>query len=548
MPDADPVVMEQDKSVESSTQSAVEEVLEFRPWVKWCGLGLAGLASLGFFLGTYYIGRSQGEEAGFNKATCSGMVQKSLNEAASQNVLNFMRLASAGEEELQKAAMDTQAAFGWIQEPEVRQEAEWCLADALLERGKAEAAVFVLNPLFKQVPHSIEWACRALQAGHVLTNAQLYAEAAVFYKLAADYFAENKQESWRQEALGQLIALAACAPQDSVTSLAALESLLEQLVNSDEGTCQLRSMALVHMGELYRASGDDARAEEKFRAALAEVENLRTVRPEGAVSRGTALLALGDAAAAEPMLRMAENNPGNSLADVSTRLLALRQLAVIEQQRGHQVTALALLHRTQGMAEGRVLRGNSFWPCLYDQRGWMHFMAQNYQTALLDFNAALADAQPALLKIQPLEGAARCYLELGRSQEALPLLEECLKLRQQCAAGDSASTARVNLLLGQIHDQQGRVAEAEAAYAIAMEKLPAEVPEEQGNRLTAMLGRAYALTELQRWADAYAVWQQLLPLVEEQYDRREEVRSQLRRIKPLIPAVPPAAEPEPAQP
>ena len=106
----------------------------------------------------------------------------------------------------------------------------------------------------------------------------------------------------------------------------------------------------------------------------------------------------------------------------------------------------------------------------------------------------------------------------------------------------------MNLLLGQIHDQQGRVAEAEAAYAIAMEKLPADVPEEQGNRLAAMLGRAYALTELQRWADAYAVWQQLLPLVEEQYDRREEVRSQLRRIKPLIPAAPPAAESEPAQP
>lgn len=536
--------MEEETSAENSTPTVVEEVLEFRPWVKWCGVGLAGLASIGLFLGTYYIGRSQGKELGFAQATCSGMVQKALNEAAAKNVLNFMRLASAGEEELLKAAMDTQAAFGWIQEADVRQEAEWCLADALMDRGKYEAAVQVLTPLFAQVPHSIEWAYRALQAGNALTHAQLYTEATAHYRLAAGYFAENKQESWRLEALGQLIALEASAPQEVSASIAALEKLLGELTNSDEGTCQLRSMALVHIGELYRCAGDNAKAQAKFQAALAEVENLRTVRPEGAVSRGTALLALGDAAAAEPMLRMVENNPGNSLADVSARLLALRQLAALEQQRGHHVTALALLHRTQGMAEGRVLRGNAFWPCLYDQRGWMHFMAQNYQSALQDFNAALADAQPAMLKLQPLEGAARCYTELGRGNEALPLLQECLKLRQEHAADDVAALGRVNLLLGQIYDQQGKITEAEAAYAVAMEKLPADVPEEQGNRLTAMFGRGYALAELQRWADAYAVWEQALPLVQEQPDRREEVRSQMRRVKPLIPA----AESAPTQP
>ncbi len=541
-------MMEEEKSAETSTCPEVEETLEFRPWVKWCGLGVAGLVSIGFFLGTYYIGRSQGEEAGFMQATCSGMVQKALNEAASQNVLNFMRLASAGEEELLKAAMDTESAFGWIQEREVRLEAEWCLADALLERGKASAAVSVLTSLFAQVPHSMEWAYRSLKVGNVLAAAQLYTEASGYYRLAAQYFSENRQESWRLEALGQLIALESCSPQDVPASLVSLEKLLGELTNSDEGTSQLRSMALVHMGELYRCSGDKAKAEESYRAALAEVENLRTVRPEGAVSRGTALLALGDVAGAEPMLRIAENNPGNSLADVSSRLLALRQLAAIEQQRGHYVTALGLLHRTQGMAEGRVQRGNAFWPCLYDQRGWMHFIVQNYQTALQDFNAALADAQPALLKIQPLEGAARCYMEMGRANEALPLLEECLKLRQQCAADDSVSLGRLNLLLGQIYDQQGKIAEAEAAYAVAMGKLPADVTEEQENRLTAMLGRAYALTELQRWAEAYAVWQEIKPMVEDQLDRREEVRNQLRRIKPLIPAAPAADEPTQAQP
>ena len=98
-----------------------------------------------------------------------------------------------------------------------------------------------------------------------------------------------------------------------------------------------------------------------------------------------------------------------------------------------------------------------------------------------------------------------------------------------------------------VYDQQGKAAEAEAAYRVAVENLTGDTPDEQANRLTALLGHAYILTELQRWAEAYAAWEQVLPLVQEQFDRREEVRTQMRRIKPLIPAAPPAGEPAPAQ-
>lgn len=532
--------MDEEKSVAASAFSKVEEELEFRPWVKWCGLGVAGLVSVGFFLATYYIGYGQGEDAGFAKAIASGQVEQQLNDAASRNVLSFMRLASASEEELKKASSDLNAAFGWIKETDVRLEAEWSLADALLERGLTDVAVAVLNPLFEKAPHSIEWAYRMLQAGNVLASAQKYDIAASYYNRAADCFAENKQEGWRLEALSQLIALASCSPQGGAETIATLENLLSKLTNSDEGTRQLRSMALVHIGQQYTCAGKHAEAAQKYSLALKEAENLRMVRPEGAVSRGTALLALGDAAAAEPMLRMAEKNPGNNLSDVASRLLALRQLAVIEQQRGHNVTALALLHRAQGMAEGRVLAGNPFWPCLYDQRGWMHYVVQNFQTALLDFKAAMATTQDPQLLMQPQEGAARCYLELGKGAEAQPLLEQCLALRRQHTPDASVAIGRLNLLLAQIYDQQGKVPEAEAAYAIAVQKIPADVPEEQNNRLTALLGHAYTLTELQRWAEAYNAWETTLPLVEDQYDRREEVRNQMRHIKPLIPAGAPA--------
>lgn len=539
-------MMEEEKSAEASAPIEEEE-LEFRPWVKWCGVGLAGAASVGLFLATYYVGYSQGEESGFTAATRSGLVEQSLNEAASRNVLNFMRLSSASDEHLLQAAADVEAAFAWVRDPEVRMEAEWCLAHALLSRNHHEAAVAVLNPLFKRVPRSADWAHRAMDAGNLLIAGQQYKPAEDYFKQSSSIFAELKQSIWQQEAQGQLIALAACAPASGDAAQAALESLLDELKADDEGTRQLRSMALVHLGSLHRCAGRKAVAEQKFREALAAVENLRTVRPEGAVSRGAAHLELGDAAAAEPMLRIAESNSGQSLSDVSSRVLALRYLAIIEQQRGHHVTALAMLHRAQGMAEGRVLSGNAFWPCLYDQRGWMHYMVQNFQTALQDFNAALAATQEPALLMQPQEGAARCYLEQGKTAEALPLLEKCLNLRRRHTPDDKSAQGRLNLLLGQLYDQQGKAAEAEAAYRVAVENLTGDTPDELANRLTALLGHAYVLTELQRWAEAYAAWEQVLPLVQDQFDRREEARTQMRRIKPLIPAAPPASEPAPAQ-
>lgn len=537
-------MMDEEKSAEPSAPVEEEEELVFRPWVKWCGVGLACAASLGFFLATYYIGYSQGEDAGFAAGISSGQVERSLNDAAARNVLSFMRLSAAPDEHLLQVASDVDAAFGWVTSPEVRLEAEWCLAHALLARNRHEAAMAVLSPLFQRVPRSIDWAHRALDSGNLLIGGAQYQPAEKYFKFAASVFAENKQPGWQQEALGQLIALAAFASADGSAALAALESLLEELQADDEGTRQLRSMALVHMGSLHRCAGRKAEAEQKFREALAAVENLRTVRPEGAVSRGAAYLELGDAAAAEPMLRIAESNAGQSLSDVASRVLALRYLAVLEQRREHHVTALAMLHRAQGMAEGRIQSGNAFWPCLYDQRGWMHYMVQNYQTALQDFNAALAATNEPSLQMQPQEGAGRCYLELGKTAEAQPLLENCLKLRQQHTPDDKNALGRLNLLLGQLYDQQGNTAAAEAAYRVAVEKLSGEEPDELANRLTALLGHAYVLTDLQRWAEAYAAWEKVLPLVQEQFDRREEARAQMRRIKPLIPA----AEPAPAQP
>ena len=530
-------MMEDDNPADSSA-SLAEEELEFRPWVKWCGMGLAGAASIGFFLLTYYVGYGQGEEAGFIRATGSGVVQQSLNAAASQNLLNFMRLASASDEHLLAVAADTAAAFSWVKEPEVRQEAEWCLANALLDRRLVNPATKMLEGLFSGIPQSAEWAYRLLRTADGLASMQQYETAAKYYKQAADFFAAIKQQEARLLALGQLISLEICSPGNGEQAIQTLQSRFKELEASGDAARPLRAVLQVQMGLLYRSQGKQAEALQMFKSAVEGVDTAATTQPIAAVSYGTALLEQGDIAAAEPLLRQAAGNNGNKPSDIASRLLALRQLAIIEHQKGHIVTAQALLHRAQGVAEGRVLPGNMFWPCLYDQRGWLHYIVQNYQTALLDFTAAMGSTQDALLLVQPQEGAARCYLELGKPAEAQVLLENCLKLRNQHAASDKQAIGRVNLLLGQIYDQQGKAAEAEAAYGIAVANHPGDSPEEVENRTTALLGRAYVLADLQRWSEAYDAWQQVLPLLESQHDRREEARAQMRRIKPLIPAEP----------
>lgn len=535
---------------ENLSAPAAEEELEFRPWVLWTGVGLAAAACVGLCVlaydYSYSTGFDKGEQSGFDIAIQSGMVQEKLNTAASQNVLGFMRLASASDEHLLRVAGDVDSAFGWIKDQAVREESEWCLAEALLERSMTAPALKVLEPLFKRVPRSADWAFRALQAGNMLLAQQQYETARACYRQAVSIFAEQKQADYQHLCQRQLVALEICTPRRTEEALAACQELCAELKEQGDAARPLCAMLLVHMGELNRANGNTSAAEPLFREALQGVDTHSVNQPEYAVYYGTALLELGNAAEAEPLLRVAERNMGRRPSEITARLQALRQLAVIEQARGHNVTALSLLHRAQGVAEGRLHTADAFWPCLFDQRGWMHYMVQNYQTALLDFNAALTSTQEAALLVQPQEGAARCYLELGRTDLALPLLEKCLGIRKELFTTDRAAIGRIHLLLGQIFDQQGKTAEAEAAYGAAIENSAGNAPDEEDNRRLALMGRAYALTQLRRWQEAYDAWEQLMPLLGDQHDRREEARTQLRRLKAhLGPKAAPQTEAQP---
>ena len=543
MPDIEESEMEEEKPNLSPEPDDAQE-LEFRPWVLWSGVGLAAAVSLGLLVYTYtgsfqrgyQQGYEEGSVQGFNSAIESNLVKEQLNAAAEQNVLGVMRLHSTSDATLRQAAADTDKAFGWIRNTEVRLESEWQLADALLQRNLGNDALKVLDSLAGRVPHHAEWAYRFLRSADLLTAQKKLSGAAKYYSLAAGFFAENTMPEMRILALGHMVALELGASLQSADALAVWKSRLAELESMGDETKPLCSLLQVHMAEQYRCTENRAEAEKLYRAALEGIDPAKETRPEYAAAYGSALLELGDAAAAEPLLRQAAENLSNQPVHVAARLLAMRQLAAMEQNRGQKALALGLLQRVQGVAEGRVQPENSFWPCLFDQRGWLQYLTLNYQAALQDFQAALSNTQDPLLMVQPLEGAGRCHLELARPEQAFPLLQKCLELRQTHMPSDKSAIGRLNLLLGQIYDQQDKGSEAEAAYGAAVENLTADTPDEQDNRRLAMLGRAYALGELRRWQEAYSAWEQLIPLLDEHPDRREEARNQMRRIKPYLSA------------
>lgn len=517
--------------------------LEFRPWVKWAAVGLAGAASLGLLVFTYFhsfdkgytLGLQDGTVQGFNRAVTDNLVEANLSRAAEQNVLGFLRLYSTSDEYLQQAAADTDKSFGWIKDATVRMEAEWYLADALLQRQLTTPAAGVLTSLLEKVPHTQEWVYRSLRAADMLAGQGDASGAEQLYRLVMARAAEAGVPALRHDSVSRLVDVDLSRPLSPDAALELWKERHEELSAMGAEMKPLCSLLLVQMAEIYRCREQQAEAEKLYREALAGVDPAQVTDTVYAASYGTAQLALGDPAAAETMLRKAVSDIGTRPMNVASRIQALRQLAIIEQARGEHAVALMLLQRAQGVAEGRVHSANTFWPSLFDQRGWLQYLEVNYQAALLDFTSALATTQEPLLLVQPLEGAGRCLMELAQIDEAQKHLEQALQLRQQHIAADKSSIGRLYLLLGQIYDQQGKDKEAEAAYGTAVTHMTGDSPVDVDNRRLALLGQAYALTELRRWQEAYEVWSKLKPLLADQPDRLEEATWQMSRIKPYLP-------------
>lgn len=518
--------------------AASEDELEFKPVVKYAGMGLALAALLGLEYATYQFGVQRGQSV----AMASGQVTASVNAAAVENLTHFMQAATADDATLLEAVGNRQERLAWIKDAQVRREAEWTLLQALLDRSLLHEGTGLLAELIQQAPATGIWARRAMLAARGLADEGYKDAALAYYRCAADRYEALDAPQEQRETLSEMVELLAASSVGAENILPALDALQHKAAALGESGKELRANILAYMGRLYRVHGKHEEALKCFGQALSGVDPQKT--PElasAAVCFGSALMEKGDTARAMELLRDGVSRLGENPADVPYLVTALRDLARLEQEAGNTDNALALLYRAEGAAAGRVAESSSFWICLYDQRGWVNYTCGAYEMALADFTRAISQqGAPEEMRAQPLEGAGRCCITLGQGDEAVRYLQECSQLRRKLFASDAASWGRANLLLGQAYDLKGDAAQAAAAYGQAIAQLPSE--NDNADRLYALLGQAYALTQLQQWENASAAWESLVPLVSSDTARKDEVAAQLQQCKRHLTATLPEAE------
>ncbi len=507
-----------------------EDDLVLRPIVKYIAIGL-GIATL---LGVEYATYRFGMQRGYAEGVASGEVTKAVNERAIENLRHFMQTSSADEAFLVQMARNHKESLAWIQDAVVRQEAQWTLAQALITRGlPQEAAPLVQELLAAQKQATSLWVRRALVTARAFADEKRYADTAYFYDYADAFYKSNGDVAQRLSLLSERLALLQSTVTDPELLQKELSAYAERAAELGEKGHELVAGILVNKGRLYRVQGTAVALEQAnrcFEQALKEVNPEQLPELAGAaVCVGSLLLEKGDKERAATMLRDGLRRLGDSPDGAPYMLLALRDLARIEQENGNPDIALALLYRAEGVAITHEPEQSTFWNCLYDQRGWLNLQRENYRAAQQDFEHALARTGDNIaMRAQPLEGVAHCCLAQGLNDEAAEHLTECLQIRKEHFAADLAAQGRVWLSLARIHDMNGAVQAAADAYGEGARLMEAAGDHQSPELIDALFARGYALTQLKQWTEAAIVWDSLKNRVPDDHERRDEITVQLR--------------------
>lgn len=506
-----------------SHEELSSEELEFKPVVKYAAIGLAVVSLLGVEYATYKLGFSNG----FTSGVTSEVVSEAVNNAAVENLTHFMQAATADEATLLHTVRTRETGLSWIKNPSVRREAEWMLALAMMNRGKVADAADMLKELFPRDEASELWARRAVLTARSFAESGDRKSAVAYYRYASRCYGKLGREREQLAAYSEQAELIASAADSSAAQLKALETLQTEVSKLGEPGKLLQANLLAYMGRIHRAHGKHQEALSCFEKALAGVELDKVPTLAGAaVAMGSALLEKGDTEEAARLLRDGVSRLGEHPGDADYLASALRDLARIEQESGNAENALALLYRAEGAAMGRIDAADTYWLCLYDQRGWVNFAKDAHEAALADFSRALEfQSMPEELRAQPLEGAGRCCIVLGRIDEALAYLQDAVLMRTRHFAEDKPALGRVYLSLAQGYDMAGKTREAADTYALAVQNLPVELGEDN-DRFQAMMGRAYALSQLKDWNTAIQAWGTLRDALQKDSPRSREVDEQ----------------------
>lgn len=429
----------------------------------------------------------------------------------------FMAESASGPEALSRLLANRDKDLAWIRDESLRNDVAWGLARELLVEGKEKEAANTIQHLVEQGYSSGEaakWAPRAALAGKILFASGNEADAAYFFQKAAQGYRDNKQpkeEAGMLDSLGSAL-IAMNRTDDAMAVLARVDGLSTR-------TPLVRARVLATMGRIARAQGKNDEARKYFTSAMA-------LWPDGQKEDGgdmgsakvclaEALLESGRNDEAEKMFRNGLSELHGKDGELSFTTSALRGLAQIASQKGNYQEALSWLYKAEGAAMGRIAHSDAFWPCLYDQRGWVLLNKAEPKEAAADFRKVVGSSSAPDARVQSCEGLGEAYIELGRAEDAHKYLSEAIRLREEHYPGDFVSLGRVYKGLGMACDLLGRNEDALQAYNKAVEAFEKAG---KGGKFPlyseTLLCKSHALTELSRWQEAADAFQRVIPLLE----------------------------------
>lgn len=519
-------------------ESDQQEEYELKPTVKWVVAGVLLALVVALEITTYRIGVSHGRE------DPSPAAQARSDAKAVLNLNHFFQCLSADDATLENLVKNRHKELAWIKEKPLLREAEWMLGESLLQRGLIASARPLFDELFDDHGLSLDkmWT-RRLEITAAAESKQGDPQRALSaYTRARKHYENLKSIRDELRCLNHEIELLTIEnnPQNLVTALKQLYSRSGEL--GEEGL-ELQVSTLAHLGRIFRAQGDIEGSNKYFQLAVQAWNG--EPRQELASSRiclGEALLEAGSKEEALKQLKQGIAECAATGAEGDYLLSGLRSLARLASERNEQDEALAYLYRAEGIARTVLEKDSPYWPCLYDQRGWILLHKNVPDLALADFKkAASYTGEPAALA-QAYEGIGRASLELGNADESQQALEKAVSLRDEYFANDFASKARVNHLLGMACDMKGSTEESIAAYNRALKNIHrANNPATDSLKTDILLSLAYAYSEKKQWERALPCWEEALQLIHA--ERQQEIRNQLNECRREVAKRPATPEP-----
>lgn len=498
-------------------QGNMEPLIPLSRRTRWMIVGGLFLVVAALQYGTFRIGYNQGWEEG--AATPQQKVILQSDEKAMKNLAGFMSDAASGPDSLVNLVKNRNERLAWIRDPVLLKDVSWGLGRDLLTEGRVDDALELLGDLMPDgvsAPDAARWAPRADLAASLLMRENRPVEAASFFKKAAAGYVAPEQSPKRLKAL-QAAGSALLADNRQDEALKILDDArLQAKTLTDENGKMTQTRILSMMARIERIKGNGARSKELFEEAL-------TLWPAGnsgggsdlgsaRVCMGEAFLESGRMDEARDMLRAGLEHLRKNDADLGFTLDALRGLARVCSSQGNQEEALANLYRAEGVAMGRVDDRNNFWPCLYDQIGWIHILRGKPSEAIGCFSRVMNYPACPEAQVQSNEGLGRAYLEMGDPAKSRKYLEQAARLREKNFPGESVSLGRVYKNLGMAYDLSGQTPEALDAYGKAFDYL--KTAPRCPLFVETALCKAYAHMEKEQWQMAVDTFQTVIPMME----------------------------------